>query len=103
MYQTRYGDAWVYEVAESFTKFAQDKGFSPVSLAVAWVGGNPAVTAPIIGARNIEQLKGSLGALEIEMTTELWNEIAAVSPEPPPATDRNEERTSFNYSAKLTK
>lgn len=101
MYQTRYGDAWIYEVADDFTKFAKEKGFSPVSLAVAWVGGHPGVTAPIIGARNVEQLKGSLGALDIEMTPELWAEISALSPEPPPATDRNEERTSFNYAARL--
>ncbi|MDF1513381.1 MAG: aldo/keto reductase [Anaerolineae bacterium] len=102
MYQTRYGDTWIYEVAEAFTQFAEDRGYSPVSLAVAWVGGHPAVTAPIIGARNIKQLEGSLGSLDIDMTPELYAEIAALSPEPPPATDRNEERTSFNYGAKLT-
>ena len=103
MYQTRYGDALVYEVADAFTHFANERGYSPVALAVAWVGGNPAVTAPIIGARNVDQLTGSLGALEIDMTSELWAEISALSPEPPPATDRNEERTSFNYAAKVTK
>jgi hypothetical protein len=42
-------------------------------------------------------LNGSLKALEIEMTVELWAEISALSPEPPPATDRNDERTGFNY------
>ena len=103
MYQTRYGDAWIYEVAEAFSTFAKEHGYSPVSLAVAWVGGHPAVTAPIIGARNVEQLKGSLKALEIDMTPELYAEISSLSPEPPPATDRNEERTSFNYAAKITK
>jgi aryl-alcohol dehydrogenase-like predicted oxidoreductase len=103
MYQTRYGDKWIYVVADAFTNYANEHGYSPVSLAVAWVGGHPAVTAPIIGARNVDQLKGSLGALEIEMTPDLWAEISALSPEPPPATDRTEERTSFNYSSKLTK
>ena len=103
MYQTRYGDAWVYEVAEAFANFAKEQGYSPVALAVAWVGGNPGVTAPIIGARNVDQLNGSLGALNINMTPDLWAQISALSPEPPPATDRNEERSSFNYAAKLTK
>jgi aryl-alcohol dehydrogenase-like predicted oxidoreductase len=102
MYQTRYGDAWIYEVADAFTNFAKDQGYTPAALAVAWVGGHPGVTAPIIGARNVEQLSGSLQSLDIEMTPDLWAEISALSPEPPPATDRSEERTSFNYTARLT-
>jgi len=97
VYQTRYGAEWIYEVAESFTQFAAQRGMDPVSLAVAWVAGHPAVTAPIIGARNLEQLEGSLKALDIDMTPELRQEISALSPEPPPATDRNEERTSVNF------
>ncbi|MBI1881530.1 MAG: aldo/keto reductase [Chloroflexi bacterium] len=92
MYQTRYGAEWVYDVAGQFTNFARERGFEPASLAVAWVAGHPAVTAPIIGARNVAQLEGSLKALEIKMTPELRAEISALSPEPPPATDRTEER-----------
>jgi aryl-alcohol dehydrogenase-like predicted oxidoreductase len=102
MYQMRYGDAWVYQVAEDFSAFAQERGFDPVALAVAWVASHPAVTAPIIGARNVAQLEGSLKALDIAMTPELHAEIGALAPEPPPATDRSEERTQFNYGAQLT-
>lgn len=100
MYQTRYHDGWMTQVAEDFTAFAQARGYHPVSLAVAWAGSHPAVTAPIIGARNLAQLEDSLGALEIAMTPELRAEIGALSPEPPPATDRNEERTQFNYGSR---
>jgi aryl-alcohol dehydrogenase-like predicted oxidoreductase len=92
MYQTRYGDAGYYDVAERFAAFARERGLEPASLAVAWVASHPAVTAPIIGARNLEQLQGSLKALDIQMTDALRAEISALSPEPPPATDRNEER-----------
>ncbi|HNT78777.1 MAG TPA: aldo/keto reductase, partial [Anaerolineae bacterium] len=102
MYQTRYGAEWVYQVAEDFTQFAKEHGYNPVSLAVAWVGSHPAITAPIIGARNVAQLEGSLGALDLLLTPEMRAEISALSPEPPPATDRNEETTSFNYGARLT-
>jgi aryl-alcohol dehydrogenase-like predicted oxidoreductase len=59
---------------------------------VAWVASHPAVTAPIIGARSVQQLEGSLKSLEIAMTPELRAEIAALSPAPPLATDRSEER-----------
>jgi len=97
IYQIRYDSEWMYEVAEHFTDFAEAHGFDPVALAVAWVGSHPAVTAPIIGARNVEQLEGSLGAAEVQMTPALRAEISSLSPTPPPATDRNDERTSVNY------
>jgi aryl-alcohol dehydrogenase-like predicted oxidoreductase len=93
MYQQRYGEERYYEVAERFGDFARERGLAPASLAIAWVASHPAVTAPIIGARNLEQLEGSLKSLEITMTPELRAEIAALSPAPPPATDRSEERT----------
>ena len=92
MYQKRYGQEWVYDVAGSFTLFAQEHGYEPAALAAAWVGSHPAVTAPIIGARNLEQLEGSLKSLEIDMTAELRSQISDLSPEPPPATDRLEEQ-----------
>lgn len=92
MYQKRYGDAMHWEVAERFTAFAQARGLHPASLAVAWVMTHPAVTAPIIGARNVEQLDASLAAAEIDMTPELRAEVSALSYEPAVATDRSEER-----------
>jgi aryl-alcohol dehydrogenase-like predicted oxidoreductase len=92
MYGVRYGAEWVYEVAAAFAGFARERGYEPASLAVAWVASHPAITAPIVGARNLTQLEGSLKALDIEMTPGLRAEISALSPEPPPATDRIEER-----------
>lgn len=100
MYQVRYGEDGYLDTAERFTEFARQHGFEPVSLAVAWVAAHPAVTAPIVGARNVPQLEGALKAVDIKMTPELRAEISALSPEPPPATDRNEERTSFNYGVR---
>lgn len=97
MYQTRYGADRHFEVAERFTEFAKKHGYEPVPLAVAWVKEHPAVTAPIIGGRNLEQLEGSLGALEIDMTDDLRNAIGDLSPTPPPATDRTEERSEHTY------
>jgi aryl-alcohol dehydrogenase-like predicted oxidoreductase len=92
MYMKRYGQEWVYQVAADFTRFAQERGYEPAALAVAWVAAHPGVTAPIIGARSLEQLEGSLKSLEIMMTEELRAEISALSPTPPPATDRAEEQ-----------
>jgi aryl-alcohol dehydrogenase-like predicted oxidoreductase len=92
MYMARYGESIMYEVADNFSKFAQENGYDPASLAVAWVAGHPAVTAPIIGARNLTQLEGSLNALKINMTADLRAAVTALSPTPPPATDRTEEQ-----------
>jgi aryl-alcohol dehydrogenase-like predicted oxidoreductase len=97
IYATRYGEALNYEVAERFAAFARERGYHPASLAVAWVAAHPAVTAPLVGARNTAQLAPLLAAADIDMTPELRAEIAALSPEPPPATDRNEERTGLNF------
>jgi aryl-alcohol dehydrogenase-like predicted oxidoreductase len=95
MYRVRYGGEGVLQAADRFATFARTRGYEPVALAVAWVAGHPAVTAPLIGARNLQQLAGALGALEIPMTPELRAEIAALTPEPPPATDRSEEGTEY--------
>jgi aryl-alcohol dehydrogenase-like predicted oxidoreductase len=87
-YQKRYEADWMYPTAARYTEYAASRGFNPAALAVAWVAGHPAVTAPIIGARNLAQLNDSLGALEIAMTPELRAEISALSPTPPSAHDR---------------
>src|SRR5262245_43308861 len=91
MYETRYGDSWVHETAAKFTAFCKQRGFHPMSAAVAWVGAHPAITAPIIGARSVEQLKASLDSVNVPMSAELRAEISALSRTPPPATDRSEE------------
>ncbi|WP_028549152.1 aldo/keto reductase [Paenibacillus sp. UNC451MF] len=91
-YTERYSESVYYDIAEKFTDYAMERDVHPASLAVAWVMSHPAITAPIIGARNIEQLEPSLAALDIAMTPEWREEISALSMTPPPATDRSEER-----------
>jgi len=91
-YQDRYGEEWMHETARKFTAFCRERGVHPMSMAVAWVGGHPAVTAPIIGARNVDQLRASLDSVKIDMTPALRAEIAALSRTPPPATDRTDEQ-----------
>ena len=103
MYVRRYAPDAYYEVADRVVAHAAERGVSPVSLAVAWVMSHPALTAPIVGARNIEQLSGSLGALEIDMTPAWRDEISALSITPPPATDRLETQSGFIYAGAKAK
>jgi aryl-alcohol dehydrogenase-like predicted oxidoreductase len=95
MYEARYGEPWMHEVASKFVSFCRQRGLHPVSAAVAWVAAHPAVTAPIIGARSQDQLQASLDSVKIEMSPALRAEIAAFSRTPPPATDRTEEQRKF--------
>jgi len=90
-YSGRYSEDWVYETAGRFSELAATRGHHPVSLAVAWVAANPDVTCPIVGARNLDQLRPSLDALDVAMTPELRAEISALGRAPAPATDRLEE------------
>ena len=92
MYVSRYSPHVYFEIAERFTEHAQERGFHPATLAVAWVMSHPAVTAPIIGARNLQQLEPSLRAVEVHMTPDWRAEISTLSVEPPPPTDRLEEK-----------
>jgi aryl-alcohol dehydrogenase-like predicted oxidoreductase len=90
MYQSRYRFDWMKHAAEELPGIAEKHGYSTAALAVAWVAHNPAITAPIIGARNLDQLNQSLDSLAVDMTDELYSEITELSLDPPPATDRAE-------------
>jgi aryl-alcohol dehydrogenase-like predicted oxidoreductase len=90
-YTQRYSEEAYYDVAERFASYALERGLHPATLAVAWVASHPAITAPIIGARNLEQLEPSLAALDLVLDEASRKEIASLSPAPPPATDRSEE------------
>ena len=89
-YIDRYGLDSDYASADAFAAFAAKAGVKPATLAVAWAMTHPAVTAPIIGARNLSQLADSLAALDLDMPPALRAEISALSATPPPATDRTE-------------
>jgi len=91
MYKKRYEERWMFDVADKFSSLAKTHGFSPAALAISWVANNQAITSPIIGARNLEQLEESLGSLDITMTESLYEKISDLSPKPPNATDRTEE------------
>jgi aryl-alcohol dehydrogenase-like predicted oxidoreductase len=91
-YKVRYGDASYHDVASRLAGLAREIGHHPASVAVAWAGSHPGITAPILGARSLEQLEPSLRSLDVPMTAELRERISQLSPPPPPANDRTEER-----------
>lgn len=100
MYRQRYGSTANFELAERFVALAHELGHHPATLAVAWVASHPAVTAPILGARTLEQLEPLLAAATLQLDADARARVSALTPEPPPATDRNEERTADNYGVR---
>jgi aryl-alcohol dehydrogenase-like predicted oxidoreductase len=100
MYATRYGDPANFDIAEKFTALAAELGHAPVTLAIAWVASHPAVTSVLVGGRDVAQLQPALAAAELVLDADTRARIAALSPAPPPATDRNEESSAFNFGSR---
>jgi len=90
MYTARYRGESYLETAQRFPEYAPSRGLAAPALAIAWVAAHPAVTAPIVGARNLEQLDTALSSVEIKLSAEQRDAIAAFSPTPPRATDRED-------------
>jgi aryl-alcohol dehydrogenase-like predicted oxidoreductase len=67
---------------EKWEAFCRDLGEQPADVALAWLLKNPAVTAPIIGPRTLDQLTGSLRALEIVLDEEALKKLDEIFPGP---------------------
>jgi aryl-alcohol dehydrogenase-like predicted oxidoreductase len=55
------------KIAQTVIDVAEAVGCSPAQVAISWVRRQPGVVIPLIGARNLGQLKDNLGALEVEL------------------------------------
>jgi aryl-alcohol dehydrogenase-like predicted oxidoreductase len=76
---------WVAEHGpqlKNYEELCKELGETPADIALAWLVQNPDVTAPIIGPRTIEQLDGSLRALDIELTEDTRNRLDEIWPGP---------------------
>jgi aryl-alcohol dehydrogenase-like predicted oxidoreductase len=67
---------------EAWEAFCKEIGEQPADVALAWLIKNPVVTAPIIGPRTLDQLNGSLRALEIHLTDEQLKKLDEIWPGP---------------------
>jgi aryl-alcohol dehydrogenase-like predicted oxidoreductase len=67
---------------EAYENLCRELGEKPADVALAWLLTNPVVTAPIIGPRTIDQLQGSLRALEIEHAPDVLQQLDDLFPGP---------------------
>ncbi|MES2463245.1 MAG: aldo/keto reductase [Armatimonadota bacterium] len=65
---------------EKWEALCADLGEKPADVALAWLLNNKVVTAPIIGPRTVEQLDGSLRALEITLSEETLKKLDEIFP-----------------------
>ncbi|MGB8646493.1 MAG: aldo/keto reductase [Anaerolineae bacterium] len=67
---------------EAYEAFCRELGDKPADVTLAWLLSRPGVTAPIIGPRDVEQLTGSLRALEIKFSEESLKRLDEIWPGP---------------------
>jgi aryl-alcohol dehydrogenase-like predicted oxidoreductase len=68
------------DAAEELALLAEDAGLSLIHLALAFTLAHPAVTAPIIGPRTMEQLESQLGALDVTLGDDVLDRIDKIVP-----------------------
>jgi aryl-alcohol dehydrogenase-like predicted oxidoreductase len=67
---------------EAYEGFCRELGEDPADVALAWLLAEPAVTAPIVGPRTIEQLDASLHALDVALAPETRKRLDEIWPGP---------------------
>jgi aryl-alcohol dehydrogenase-like predicted oxidoreductase len=67
---------------EAYEALCKQLGERLADVAQAWLLHNPVVTAPIVGPRTVEQLTGSLRALEISLSDETLQRLDEIWPGP---------------------
>jgi aryl-alcohol dehydrogenase-like predicted oxidoreductase len=68
------------EAADQLAALADKAGLSLVHLAIAFVLNHPAITAPIIGPRTMEQLETQLGAVDVVLSSDVLDQIDEIVP-----------------------
>ena len=66
-------------VVDAVVTAARGLGTSPVAVALAWVRDRPGVVAPVVGARTVGQLRGSLAAEALDLPPEIRAALDDVS------------------------
>lgn len=70
------------EKLEQFAKLCREIGESEANVALAWTLMHPAMTAPIIGPRTLEQFLNTLRVVEIKLTEDIMKRLDEIFPGP---------------------
>ena len=67
---------------EAYERLCATLRVAPAAVALAWLLHQPAVTAPIIGPRTMEQLTGAMQSLKLTLTADTLKELDKIFPGP---------------------
>jgi aryl-alcohol dehydrogenase-like predicted oxidoreductase len=84
------------DAADALANLADKAGLTLVNLAIAFVLNHPAVTAPIIGPRTMEQLETQLEAADVVLSADVLDEIDTIVP---PGTNLNQADRGYETPA----
>lgn len=77
-YKDRYWNEACFDAVERLTAFFKQRGKSLTHVALAWTLKQPAVTSAIVGATSAEQLRDTLGGVEIKLNEDETEECDRV-------------------------
>jgi aryl-alcohol dehydrogenase-like predicted oxidoreductase len=84
---------------EKWEGFCKELGEKPADVALAWMLHVPGITAPIIGPRTMQQLKGNLHALEIKLSSEQMVKLDEIFPPAGVPEIQRESKSPFKLEA----
>jgi aryl-alcohol dehydrogenase-like predicted oxidoreductase len=70
----------VFDALEAFEEHARKRGTSPAALAIAWLLGDPNVTAVVVGPRRPEQLRPAIEALDLQLSSSERDQLSGLFP-----------------------
>ncbi|MDM5339547.1 aldo/keto reductase [Fictibacillus enclensis] len=76
---TRYNNDFTWDIIDALLEVAETEEKTPAQVALNWLLQSPGVTAPIIGARTLEQLENNLGSAGWSLKPESFEKLNRVS------------------------
>jgi aryl-alcohol dehydrogenase-like predicted oxidoreductase len=67
---------------ERFEKLCRELGHPPAVVAQAWLCAQPAVVAPVVGARTLRHIEDGIAAAELELDAEALTALDSIFPGP---------------------
>lgn len=77
-YFTRYLKPQAVAATAAYVELARSHGIDPVTMALAFVNSQPFVTANIIGATTMEQLRTNIASIDFEISSDLRKSIESI-------------------------
>lgn len=75
----RASDPHTWDIVDAVVKAADEVGASAARVALSWLHDRPGMVAPIIGARNVDQLRDNLAAADLHLDDAVRDRLNAVS------------------------